>query len=171
MADPSKKNVTKRKQSYPVDVTKTKQYAATRQAKGAAWTATRLLNQSPEKQAELSQLAWRELDVLLRKELRSALRKKGADALTERGIKDLTMAASTAAMRAYPDQADQGLQAHVPAKLLKCVSEVILKSVPQHIDVTPIEVTPETVPMETKQENPQAEQQVARVLDVDEKLS
>ena len=111
-----------------------------------AWSVPGILKKSREERGKLSQEAWQELEVQARKMLRSALHARGADRLPARSVKEIAVAAQICATKAYPEQAEHGMPAHAPARLLKAVSEMILRSTPQPVDVTPCEEVPDTIP-------------------------
>ena len=112
----------------------------------ALWSIRKLLNQPSEKQGELSQLAWRELDARLRRRLRALLQSKETDGKRSREIKDIALAAGIAQTKGYPGQEQAGMNLHTPARLLKVVGERILRSTPQPVDVTTTEA--EIVPVD-----------------------
>ena len=118
----------------------------------AIWSVRSLVAKSNEEQGQLSQLAWRELDVRLRSRLRSLLRNKETDGKRSREIKDIALAAGIAQTKAYPGQEQVGMNLHAPAHLLRAVSERILRSAPQPVDITPVASDNESIPLEVKQE-------------------
>lgn len=126
-------------------------YLQEKHGRRQAWNAAALLRQTIEKQSKLNQEAWREVEVVMRSTLREALRHSGTGKerkpnATPREIKDLALAAGICQSKAYPESSTTGLSAHAPAHLLKAVADIILKTTPQPVDITPEPPASETIP-------------------------
>ena len=120
--------------------------------KRKGWVVNELLKQPLEERGKLSQEAWQSLEVELRRELREALRADEKTKPSPRELKDLATAAGIAQTKAYPGQELAGLHLHAPAHLLRAVSERILRSIPQPVDVTPEPLVEVVVESDVNQE-------------------
>lgn len=140
-------------------------YGRPRRAKAAAWSVKSILAKTVEERGKYSQEAWQELEVEMRTKLRQALRAVPTDkkskgrpgendsspernSKSSREIKDLALAAGICQSKAYPDQANSGLGAHVPAKLLQTIAARLERGRSIPVDITP---EPQAVVVETVQ--------------------
>ena len=102
-----------------------------------AWSIPHILKEPIDQQNKLSAEAWRILEVQSRKKLRAAFNAQGENKPNARELRDLSIAAATCQTKAYPESAHLGMNAHVPAMLLKQIADTMLKGTPQPIDITP----------------------------------
>ena len=114
-----------------------------------AWSPKDILQMPLEERGKVTQEAWQEMEVTMRRLLRTAVRRHGADKKTKE-LKDLAVAAQICHIRAYPGQEQVGMNLHAPAHLLRAVSERILRSAPQPVDITPLASDNESIPLDVK---------------------
>ena len=91
------------------------------------------------------------MEVAARRLLRRMLHSHKANGKTKE-LKELAVAAQICHGRAYPGQELAGMQIHMPAHLLRVVSERILRSIPQPVDVTPEPLVEVVVESDVNQE-------------------